>query len=230
MRRQAAVRIFAPRGQGDRRRQVWLPAGAVVLAAVLAGCGASTTKQATSGRPTPTPTSLAATPLQAPNGALTLLNGTATTISAFRGSPTLVWFVAGGCASCAASIPAVAQHFPAFAQAKTRILVLGLYGAFDPGAQGAGELASFGQAAAGAAFADRTWTWGLASAGLTAAYDPGGVPDEYFLLDAGGQEVYRGSVPVSTMGALLAHLQGTGAAPHPGAGAAVQPAASGTLP
>jgi hypothetical protein len=211
------------------RRHAVAVALAAVLAAVLAGCGASVTKQATSGRPTPTATGLAATPPQAPNGALTLLNGTATTISAFRGSPTLVWFVAGGCASCAASIPAVAQQFPAFAQAKTRILVLGLYGAFDPGAQGAAQLAGFGQAAAGAAFADRSWTWGLASAGLTAAYDPGGVPDEYFLLDAGGQEVYQGSVPVSTMGALLAHLQGTGAAPPPGA-AAVQPAASGTLP
>jgi hypothetical protein len=32
------------------------------------------------------------------------------------------------------------------------------------------------------------------------------VPDEYFLLDRTGRGVYQASVPVSAIGALLAHL------------------------
>jgi len=145
--------------------------------------------------------------LHAQDASITLLDGATTTLSAYRGAPTLVWFVAAGCASCEASIPVVAEHLGTFAEARTRILVLALYGAFGTGAEARSELRQFGQAAAGAAFSDPTWTWGLASATLTTAYDPDGVPDDYFLLDAAGRTVYRGSVPVSTMQALLANLR-----------------------
>ena len=177
----------------------WWVVPAVTLGVLLTACGAA---GATS---TAAP---AMTDRAAPNGQITLLDGTTTTtIASFRGNPTLVWFVAGGCASCAASIPTVARAFPAFASARAHILVLGLYGAFSQGSQAANELASFGRAAAGAAFTDPIWTWGLASASLTAAYDPEGVPDEYFLLDPAGRLVYQSSVPVSTMGALLGHLR-----------------------
>ncbi len=46
----------------------------------------------------------------------------------------------------------------------------------------------------------------MASEPLTAAFDPSGTPDAYVLLDAAGHVTYHNSVPVSTMGALLAHL------------------------
>jgi hypothetical protein len=134
------------------------------------------------------------------------------TLATFRGHPVMVWFVANGCASCAVSVPAVAQNFQAFTRTGTRILVLGMYGAFDRGAAGRSELASFGRAAAGSAFANPAWTWALASARLTLAYDPGGVPDAYYLLDPAGRLVYRNSVPISTMGALLTHLQAAASA------------------
>jgi hypothetical protein len=124
-----------------------------------------------------------------------------------RGQPVLVWFVADGCASCAASIPLVAEHLDAFARSGTRVLALGLYGAFGDGRQASAALAGFAQAAAGPAFTDPAWTWGLASEQLTAAYDPDGTPDNYYLLDPSGRVTYQDSVPVSTMGALLAHLQ-----------------------
>jgi hypothetical protein len=140
-------------------------------------------------------------------GALTLIDGKSTTLAAFRGEPVLVWFVENGCASCAASIPAVAKHLSEFSDARTRVLVLGVYGAFGQGQPARAQLASFGRSTAGPAFADTAWTWAVASAELTTAYDPGGVPDEYFLLDRSGRTVYHGSVPVSTMGALLAHLK-----------------------
>jgi hypothetical protein len=118
----------------------------------------------------------------------------------------MVWFVADGCASCAVSIPAVAQHLDSFAREGARVVVLGLYGAFGQGRQGAAALAGFGKVSAGSSFSDPAWTWGLASQPLTSAYDPGGVPDAYYLIDPNGHITYENSVPVSTMGTLLAHL------------------------
>lgn len=145
----------------------------------------------------------------APNGSLTLLNGRTVNLTAFHGQSLMVWFVANGCASCAVSIPAVAQHLGAFARSKTRIVVVGLYGTFGSGHAGTANLAGFGKAAAGPAFSSRTWTWGLSSEKLTEAYDPGGVPDAYFLVSPTGRLVYENSVPVSTMPALIAHLEHT---------------------
>jgi len=137
---------------------------------------------------------------------LTLLDHRRVSLGSLHGRPVMVWFVAGGCASCAASIPVVAAHLGAFTRAGTRILVQGMYGAFSQDRAGTAALASFGKAAAGKAFASPAWTWGVASERLTAALDPSGVPDAYLLLDAAGRITCHNSVPVSTMGALLARL------------------------
>jgi hypothetical protein len=190
----------APRRTPRRRfRRLSRAAALAVLGGVgLAACGSQTATSSHSGA------SAGARPSSA---ALTLTDGKSTTLAAFRGRPVLVWFVENGCASCAASIPVVAHHLPAFAHAHTRVLVLGVYGAFGQGTPAARHLAGFGRSAAGPAFTDAGWTWGLASPQLTTAYDPGGVPDEYFLLNGAGRTVYHGSVPVSTMGALLTHLK-----------------------
>lgn len=202
-------------GPHDRFSRAWrcLPVGAAVgmLAAGLAACGAQTGAAGGAGQTAAaTRTAAASAPRGGlSGGALALIDGRSTTLRAFAGRPLMVWFVADGCASCAASIPAVASHLSAFAHANVRVLVLGIYGAFGQGAQARTQLASFGRSAAGTRFADPAWTWGVGSAGLTSAYDPGGVPDEYFLLDRSGRIVYRGSVPVSTMGALLTHLKET---------------------
>jgi hypothetical protein len=141
-----------------------------------------------------------------PGGTLTLLDHRRVSLASLEGRPVLVWFVAAGCSSCAASIPAVAAHLDTLSRAGTRVLVLGMYGSFGQDPAGTAALAGFGKAAAGKAFASPAWTWGVASEALTAAFDASGTPDAYFLLDAAGHVTYQDSVPVSTMGALLARL------------------------
>jgi hypothetical protein len=143
----------------------------------------------------------------APNGTFFTASGTTATISSLRPKPTMVWFVAGGCASCAASIPAVAAHFDQLRAAGFRVLTLGLYGDFPPGRAGVAQLLSFGKLSAGL---DRQsinhpgWEWGMASKSLSLAYDPSGLPDLYVLIGPAGHIRYRNSVPDSTMRELRA--------------------------
>ena len=158
-------------------------------------------KQA-SGSPS-APTSASGAP--APNGTFTTPAGTTATIASLRGKPTMVWFVAGGCASCAASIPAVASHFDQLHATGLRVLTLGLYGDFASGKKGVAELLTFGREAAFNEPITRAgWEWGMASKALSLAYDPAGIPDLYVLIGATGHIRYRNSVPDSTMGALIA--------------------------
>lgn len=140
----------------------------------------------------------------APNGTFTTPNGATGTIASFRGKPTMVWFVAGGCASCAASIPAVAAHLGEITGHGVQVLTLGLYGDFPNGKGGVAQLLSFGQATAGSTVVRPGWHWGMASKALSMAYDPSGTPDQYVLVGPGGHIRYRNSVPDSTMTQLLA--------------------------
>ena len=182
-------------------------AARIAAVAVVAGLGAALgVRAATGGAPAPAARSAGHLAAAAPVGTLTLLDHRRVSLASLEGRPVLVWFVAAGCSSCEASIPAVAAHLGAFTRAGTRVLVLGMFGVFGPGPGGTAELARFGKAAAGKAFASPAWTWAVASERLTAAFDPSGIPDAYFLLDAAGHVTYQNTVPVSTMGALLAHL------------------------
>jgi hypothetical protein len=162
----------------------------------------------------------AATP--APNATFTIASGTSATIASLRGTPTMVWFVAGGCASCAASIPAVAAHFDQLRAAGVRVLTLGLYGDFATGMKGVTQLLSFGREAALHEPITRPgWEWGMASKALSLAYDPAGIPDLYVLIGPTGAIRYRNSVPGSTMNELLAEAERLGTRAH--ATVAVQP-------
>src|SRR5260370_11141872 len=193
-------------GGPSRPRRAGKAARIAAVAAVV-GRGAAGGVRGVTGRAAARAArSAASRPAAAPGGTLTLLDHRQVSLASLRGRPVLVWFVAAGCASCAASIPAVASHLGAFAKARTRVVVLGMYGAFGQDPTGTAALASFGKAAAGTAFASPAWTWGVASEPLTAAFDPSGTPDAYFLLDAAGHVTYQNSVPVSTMAALLPHL------------------------
>jgi len=130
----------------------------------------------------------------------------------------MVWFVAGGCASCAASIPAVASHLNQLTGAGLRVLTLGLSGDFGPGRQGVAQLLTFGrEAMLGKGIVRPGWEWGLASKPLSLAYDPSGTPDLYVLIDQAGRIRYRNSVPVSTMGALLVAAKRLGGGETPAA-------------
>jgi len=214
-----------------RRSRRWtVVAGALVVAlgiatfALVGTRGAGTSLQSSrAARPAATkPPSAPPTP--APNGAFTTASGATATIASLRGTPTMVWFVAGGCASCAASIPAVAAHFDQLRAAGVRVLTLGLYGDFAAGDKGVTQLLGFGKSAAG--FARETithpgWEWGMASESLSLAYDPAGIPDLYVLIGPTGGIRYRNSVPDSTMSELLAEAKRLGTRAH--ARAAVQP-------
>ena len=192
----------------DRRR--WdLVAGSLVLVAglgayALAGAGSGAARPAarlarSQQRPAAAPATLA------PNGTFITPSGRTATIASLRGRPAMVWFVAGGCASCAASIPAVASHLDQLTGAGLRVLTLGLYGDFPSGKRGVAELLTFGREAAVDVSIERPgWEWGMASKSLSLAYDPSGTPDVYVLIGPAGHIRYRNSVPVSTMGKLLA--------------------------
>lgn len=111
----------------------------------------------------------------------------------------MVWLVAGGCASCAASIPAVADHLVPLTRSGLRVLTLGLAGAFPPGRPGVAQLLSFARSAAGRPVSQPGWSWGMALRSLSLAYDPADIPDTDVLIGPAGRIRYRVSVPDSTM-------------------------------
>jgi hypothetical protein len=188
------------------RRRWTVPAAVVAVVVVLAAgvlvAHARSTSSATS--PQGGGVALAKVGAPAPNGVFTTANGTQQTIASLRGHTALVWLVAGGCASCAASIPTVAQHLAQLQAKGVQVVTLGLYGAFDNGKAGAAQLTAFGRAAAGTGVTRPGWTWAMPSEALSFAYDPSGNPDEYFLINPDGYVTYHNSVPVSTMPQLLA--------------------------
>lgn len=218
-----------------RRRSRAIPAAAAaavaVAVAVILGVVAtsiaarhSTPKPRTALKSSPP---AAASEPPAPNGTFTTPAGNPATIASLRGKPTMVWLVAAGCASCAASIPAVASNLGRITGDGVQILTLGLYGAFPPGRNGVTQLLSFGRAAGGNMSA-AGWRWGMASEALSMAYDPSGTPDVYVLVGPGGHIRYRNSVPVSTMPQLLGAI--TRLSGHAAPTAEPTTAASPTLP
>jgi len=173
----------------------------------LVGTRSSSTSPKTSGERQAAATEDAPDPATpAPNGTFVTASGATATVASLRGAPTMMWFVAGGCASCAASIPVVvAAHFHDLRATGLRVLTLGLYGDFAAGDKGVAQLLAFGhEAAFGEPIARPGWQWGMASKSLSLAYDPAGIPDLYVLIGPTGHIRYRNSVPGSTMKELLA--------------------------
>lgn len=210
-------------------RRRWVVPSAVVAVAVALAVGVLVAHYRRAATISPVGGGIAAAKVgvPAPNGTFITAGGAQETIASLRGHTTLVWLVAGGCASCAASIPAVAQHLAQLQSRGVQVLTLGLYGAFANGKAGAIQLTAFADAAAGAAVNGPGWTLAMPSEALSIAYDPSGNPDEYYLIDPAGYITYHNSVPVSTMPQLLAAAgTATGA---PAAGAPSGPGAA-TLP
>ena len=223
--------VTAAEGGAPRRRRGWswgLSAGAL---AVVLGLGAHAVLSSGSGRlpqdvKVEASGQLSSAPAElAPNGTYTAPSGSTATIASLRGKPTMVWFVVGGCASCAASIPAVASHLGQLTRSGLRVLTLGLYGDFPAGRAGIAQLLSFGSSAAGGSVERPDWLWGMASASLSLAYDPSGTPDVYTLIGPRGHIRYRNSAPVSAMPRLLAAAVAIG-----GERTAPDPRASSRLP
>jgi hypothetical protein len=140
----------------------------------------------------------------APNGRYTTPHGSTARISSLRGKATMVWFIASGCATCAVSIPAVAEHLATLRHDGLEVLTLGLYGDFPSGSVGARQVVGFARVTAGVRVPRPGWHFGVASKALSLAYDPSGTPDAYVLIGPKGHLRYSNSVPVSTMTELLA--------------------------
>jgi len=137
------------------------------------------------------------------HGAFVNLADQPVTLSSYRGHAIMVWFIAGGCASCAISIPAVARALHTLSRDHVSVLALGLSGDFGPAKGASTQLVSFAKSAAGASFHNRQWTWGLASSTLSHRYDPAAIPDYYLLVNREGVITYQNTAPVSTMNQLL---------------------------
>jgi len=188
-------------------------AASVLTAATLllaSACGSSTAATpgaapASVGAWAPAPAAAAAVGATAPGGTFTTLDGTTLDVASLRGKPTVLWFVAAGCSSCTASIPAVADHLQQLHNAGVQVEVIDLYGDLGSGTQGAQDLRTLGTSLVGARLTDPGWTWGTSSKDLSFSYDASGQPDVYYVLDRTGTITYTDGVPVSTMDQLLSH-------------------------
>lgn len=188
-------------------------AASVLTAATLllaSACGSSTAATpgaapASVGAWAPAPAAAAAVGATAPGGTFTTLDGTTLDVASLRGKPTVLWFVAAGCSSCTASIPAVADHLQQLHNAGVQVAVIDLYGDLGSGTQGAQDLRTLGTSLVGARLTDPGWTWGTSSKDLSFSYDASGQPDVYYVLDRTGTITYTDGVPVSTMDQLLSH-------------------------
>lgn len=184
----------APRRTGVRRWR-WVGLGglivvvvAVVLAVTLSG----------GNGPAAAPTVGAV----APAGSFTTVSGQSEDVSSLRGHPVLVWLVTTWCPVCQAGTRAMTAHLMAgLAGDHVRVLELenhGNLGHANP------TWTSFIHSYAGAGPYSPDWTFGVASSGLTQAYNPKGVMDIYYLVDSTGHVRYVNAGPAATGSTLLA--------------------------
>lgn len=139
-----------------------------------------------------------------PAGTYTNLDGQAVDVASLRGKPTVLWFIAAGCSSCIASIPALADHLAELKADGVQVKVIDLYDDLGQGPKATAALSKLGRGLAGKHFDDPTWQWGISSKELSYRYDQSGTPDIYYVLDRTGKITYLNGVPVSTMDKLLA--------------------------
>jgi len=190
---------------------------AVAAAALLAttACGNQTSRSATPAAGTATGNAASGTTAESastqpakvgapsPAGAYTTLDGQAVDVASLRGKPTVLWFIAAGCSSCTASIPALADHLAELKADGVQVKVVDLYGDLGQGPKAAASLGKLGRGLAGRRFDDPTWQWGISSKELSFRYDQFGEPDIYYVLDRTGKITYQNGVPISTMDELL---------------------------
>jgi len=187
---------------------------AVTAAALLAtaACGNQTSRSATpaaGGAASSTTAESASTQpakvgAPSPAGAYTNLDGQAVDVASLRGKTTVLWFIAAGCSSCTASIPALADHLAELKADGVQVKVIDLYDDLGQGPKAAAALSKLGRGLAAKRFDDPTWQWGISSKELSFRYDQFGEPDIYYVLDRTGKITYQNGVPISTMDQLLA--------------------------
>ena len=138
---------------------------AVTAAALLAtaACGNQTTRSTTPAAGAATGTTAEAAGTQpakvgapSPAGTYTTLDGQAVNVASLRGKPTVLWFIAAGCSSCTASIPALADNLAKLKADGVQVKVVDLYGDLGQGPKAAESLGKLGRGLAGKRFEDPT--------------------------------------------------------------------------
>jgi hypothetical protein len=136
----------------------------------------------------------------APAGTFTTPGGGTSTLDAFHGQATLVWFVTTWCQRCQTGTQTLAANINALASYGVHVVELEV--ANNLGRQGP-SLTAFGRQFAGKAFGSPNWTWGEASKWMTTTFDPGGYDNLYYLIAGDGHLTYVNASPDATMQALL---------------------------
>ena len=195
-----------PHSTGRLLRRLAMAAIGLATVAACGGTGlADSSRSASSRSGSATASDAAMVGGQAPAGTFTAVDGATIDVAAYRGRPTLLWFIATDCSSCTASIPAVADHLAALHADGVNVAVIDLYGDLGQGPTAAHALSQVERKLAAAKVNDPAWTWGISSRDLSYRYDPFGAPDVYYVIDPTGRITYRNGVPVSTMNDLLRH-------------------------
>ncbi len=135
----------------------------------------------------------------APDYGFFLGNGSYTNLSSYKGHAVVLWFVATWCPSCAQGNGAINQNYQFFEQRGVKVIELELYN--DLGYSGP-PIASFVNSYAPSAYSNHTIIPALAGYNMTAAYDPKGYLDIYYLIAANGTVLYINGSPASTLGQL----------------------------
>ena len=135
----------------------------------------------------------------APNYGFFLENGSEANLSAYRGHPVVLWFVATWCSSCAQGNQAINSSYQFFKRRGIRIVELELYK--DLGYSGP-SITNFASSYAPDAYSNGTVIPAYAEYNMTAKYDPQGYLDIYYLISGNGTVLYINGSPESTLGQL----------------------------
>ncbi len=141
-----------------------------------------------------------ATGTKAPSGTFTTVAGDTGTVAGPGGAATLLWLVTTSCQSCQSGTRALASKVAALASLGVRVVELDA--SAELGQRGP-SIEVFGKRNAGRAYGSKSWTWGVASKALVAAYDPAGYDNVYYLISGDGVITYVNGSPARTMPALM---------------------------
>ena len=134
--------------------------------------------------------------MKAPNYSFLLENGSEANVSSYRGHEVLFWFVATWCPTCAQGNSVLNGNYSFFRKRGVKIVELELYKDLGYAGQPIGEFVS---SYAPDAYANGTITPGVAGYNITAAYDPEGYLDIYYLVSANGTVLYINGSPSVTL-------------------------------
>ena len=133
---------------------------------------------------------------KAPNYSFLLENGSEANVSSYRGHEVLLWFVATWCPTCAQGNSALNENYSFFKKRGVKIVELELYK--DLGYAGP-PIGEFVGSYAPDAYVNGTIIPGVAGYNITAAYDPNGYLDIYYLISANGTVLYINGSPSVTL-------------------------------